>query len=116
MERLTMNRQSSIQPNTTIKSINTWVRNHPHTIQTRTREIMKAEVRRNGKGTTQAQLEQWENIQKSYHCARVSLKRGYISSVIIKPYSGIYGQGYTVEYQTDISNQYHRIAYYVDHG
>lgn len=46
----------------------------------------------------------------------IAFERGYLNKdkpILIKPYSGRKGKGITVEYQTDISNQYHRKEYWI---
>ena len=51
-----------------------------------------------------------------YRHVKTSWARGYISrrgAPIIKPYSGRYGIGYTVETPSWQSTQYHRIAYFI---
>ena len=48
--------------------------------------------------------------------AKKSFKRGYLSKEIqirIKDYTGKYGKGKTIEYQTKKSNQYHIIEYWI---
>lgn len=54
---------------------------------------------------------------RGYTCVKTSWKRGYLSrrlaEPIIKPYNGRYGKGYTVEYPSWNSTQYHYISYHV---
>lgn len=54
---------------------------------------------------------------KGYRCVKTSWKRGYLSrklnKPIITPYNGRYGSGYTVEYPSWGSTQYHYISYHV---
>lgn len=67
---------------------------------------------------TQEIQNKYNEETKGFQFKKRSFARNYLNKdkpLIIKEYKGKYGKGKTIEYQTDITNGYHRIEYWIEY-